>query len=157
MKLNFLCTWSSERSYKRNLRKINHNSIKYIEIWKNIFKISHFLSQKFILPCLEKKIFLKNVDFFYFRSHERSELLAHAFFHLLKKSRTKKFNFFFQFLSFERSELQAHYNINLSKNSWNKSLFLASKVSRPLNELSQYLLNYLNKKTSLTTLIFFEN
>ena len=27
---------------------------------------------------MKKKIFLKKVDFFYFRSHERSELLAHG-------------------------------------------------------------------------------
>ena len=48
---------------------MNWNLNKY---WKK----SNFLSQKLIFPCL-KKNFLKKVDFFYFRSYERSELPVH--------------------------------------------------------------------------------
>ena len=53
-KNNYTCTWSSERSYERNLQKmelqlnkINWNLNKY---WKK----SHFLYQKLIVHCLKK-------------------------------------------------------------------------------------------------------
>ena len=44
---------------------------------------SHFRFQKLIFHCL-KKIFLKQVDVFYFRSHKRSELPAHKKFTIVR-------------------------------------------------------------------------
>ena len=45
---------------------------------KKYFEKSHFLSQKLIFYYLVKIIFLKKSRlFFYFRSHERLELLTH--------------------------------------------------------------------------------
>ena len=42
---------------------------------KKVLKKSHFLSQKLVFHCLKNKMIVKKVDFFYyFRSHERSEL-----------------------------------------------------------------------------------
>ena len=45
--------------------------------FEKIFSKIPFFSQKLIFHCLEIKIFLRKVDFFYFRSHECSEFLAH--------------------------------------------------------------------------------
>ena len=57
-------------------RKIGNNfKIEIIE--KKYLKKSHFLSQKLIFHCLKKNP--KKVDFFYyFRLHERLELLEHT-------------------------------------------------------------------------------
>ena len=63
--------WTKFTKKKLQLYKLSWNLKKY---WKK----SHFISQTLIFHCLNK-IFLKKVDFFfYFRSHERLELPAHA-------------------------------------------------------------------------------
>ena len=58
--------------YKK-LTTIKLNKLKFKKVLNKI--TFSFLKVNFSL--LEKKILLEKVDFFYFRSHERSELLAH--------------------------------------------------------------------------------
>ena len=59
----------------KNLTTIKLNKLNV----KKVFKKSQFISQKLIFHCLKKKILVKKVDFFYFRSDERSELPGNIF------------------------------------------------------------------------------
>ena len=57
--------------------------------FEKIFWKITFSFPKVNFSLLGKNIFLKKVDFFfYFRSHERSELLAHVYYELLKPGET---------------------------------------------------------------------
>ena len=66
--------------YKK-LTTIKQNKLKFKKVLKKI----RFPFSKVNFSLLENKILLKKRRFYYFRSHERSELPAHKFFFFIKE------------------------------------------------------------------------
>ena len=74
------CTWSSERSYERNLQNlttIKSNKLRF----KKYFKKSHFLSQKLIFHCFKQKILPNKVNFFLIFVHMNVQNFGHILKH----------------------------------------------------------------------------